>query len=145
MSFVQRPDPELAATSGQLPSVREAGFAGARAGAGVFEIRIDQSKETFPCRPTESVLQGMGRLGRRAIPAGCVNGGCGVCKVAILTGEFMTGAMSRAHVSEAEEQGGIVLACKVFPRSNLSLKVVGKIAKSVGVLIPGAGLSRASD
>lgn len=107
-------------------------------GAGVFEIRIDRGEEIFFCRPTESVLQGMGRLGRRGIPVGCVNGGCGVCKIEILTGEFETGAMSRAHVSEEEERCGIVLACKVFPRSNLVLRVIGKIAKSVGLLVFGA-------
>lgn len=112
----------------------------------MFEIRVDQSREeTFFCRPSESVLQGMGRLGRRAIPVGCVNGGCGVCKIEILTGEFECGVMSRAHVSKEEERSGIVLACKVLPRSNLVIRVIGKIAKSIGLFTPGAYSLRSPD
>ena len=46
-------------------------------------------------------------------------------------GEYQTRMENRACVSEAEEADGVVLACKLFPDSDLSLKVVGKMAKAV--------------
>ncbi len=39
--------------------------------------------------------------------------------------------MSRDYVTAEEEAEGIVLACRTFPRSNLSLEVIGKLAKNV--------------
>lgn len=80
----------------------------------------------------ESLLKGMARLGRKSIPVGCLNGGCGVCKVAIRKGSFCKiGVMSRAHVSEEEESRGIVLACRVAPACDIELDVLGKMQKSV--------------
>ena len=72
------------------------------------QVHIAQTNESFPCAGDESLLKGMLRLGRKGIPVGCVNGGCGVCKVKILEGSTTTlGPVSRAHVSAEEEaQGG---------------------------------------
>jgi ferredoxin len=89
-------------------------------------IRIEPSQESFSCLDSESLLLGLARQGVRVIPVGCVSGGCGVCRVQIVSGEFETGTMSRAHVSEEEQRLGIALACKVYPRSDLVLRVLGK-------------------
>lgn len=94
-------------------------------------VKIDQTSESYCCNSLQSLLQGMTQLGRRGIPVGCLNGGCGVCKIKILEGEYRQGPMSRAHVSEDEQQQRIVLACRVYPCSDVVLSVVGKMAKSV--------------
>ncbi len=39
--------------------------------------------------------------------------------------------MSRQHVSVDEQAGGVVLACRVLPESDLVLSVVGKMQKGV--------------
>ncbi|MDP3926663.1 MAG: 2Fe-2S iron-sulfur cluster binding domain-containing protein, partial [Hydrogenophaga sp.] len=44
-------------------------------------VHVAQTGEQYPCASNESLLTGMLRLGRKGIPVGCVNGGCGVCKV----------------------------------------------------------------
>src|SRR6218665_694385 len=49
-------------------------------------VLVEQTGERYACATTESLLQGMLRLGRKGIPVGCVNGGCGVCKVRVLEG-----------------------------------------------------------
>ena len=49
-------------------------------------VHIATSNETFSCALDESLLKGMMRLGRKGIPVGCVNGGCGVCKVRVIEG-----------------------------------------------------------
>lgn len=95
-----------------------------------FAIHVAQTDETFPCAANESLLQGMVRLGRKGIPVGCVNGGCGVCKVRILAGDIKAlGPISRAHVTLDEEGQGYTLACRVAPQTAVNLEVAGKLHK----------------
>lgn len=95
-------------------------------------IRLLQTGEIYMCSSAETLLQGMARIGRKGIPAGCLNGGCGVCKVVIRSGNVTkTGAMSRAHVSEQEEAQGVVLACRVAPLCDIDLEVMGCMKKTV--------------
>ena len=76
---------------------------------------VEQTGEHYPCATGESLLQGMLKLGRKGIPAGCVNGGCGVRKVRIIEGEVTgLGPVSRAHVSAEEEACGFTFG---LPRS----------------------------
>lgn len=93
-------------------------------------VTVTQTGESYPCATTESLLQGMLRLGRKGIPVGCVNGGCGVCKVRILDGRITRlGPISRAHVSVEEEAAGCTLACRVAPATPVTLAVAGKFEK----------------
>lgn len=93
-------------------------------------VSIAQTGESYHCASDESLLTGMLRLGRKGIPAGCVNGGCGVCKVRIVEGDVKKlGPISRAHVSADEEADGYTLACRVAPVSAVSLEVAGRLAK----------------
>lgn len=95
-----------------------------------FAVHVAQTDETFPCAANESLLQGMVRLGRKGIPVGCVNGGCGVCKVRILAGDIKAlGPISRAHVTLDEEGQGFTLACRVAPQTAVNLEVAGKLNK----------------
>lgn len=99
---------------------------------GKHAIRLLQTGEIYMCSSAETLLQGMARIGRKGIPAGCLNGGCGVCKVVIRSGSVTkTGAMSRAHVSEQEEAQGVVLACRVAPLGDIDLEVMGCMKKTV--------------
>lgn len=95
-----------------------------------LSICIAQTGESYPCAAGESLLKGMLKLGRKGIPAGCVNGGCGVCKVRIVQGTVTSlGPISRAHVSVDEETGGFTLACRVSPVTAVRLEVAGKFEK----------------
>ncbi|MBS0446471.1 MAG: 2Fe-2S iron-sulfur cluster binding domain-containing protein [Proteobacteria bacterium] len=95
-----------------------------------LEVCVAQTGERYPCATDESLLRGMLKLGRRGIPAGCVNGGCGVCKVRIAEGTVTRlGPVSRAHVSSDDECRGITLACRVAPATPVRLEVVGKLVK----------------
>ncbi|MDT7837028.1 2Fe-2S iron-sulfur cluster-binding protein [Aquabacterium sp. OR-4] len=96
-----------------------------------FDVLIEDTGEHFACADARSLLEGMVALNRKGIPVGCRNGGCGVCKVAILQGEVATRVMSRAHVSEDDERHGRLLACRVAPRSDIRLAVLGPMRKSV--------------
>ncbi len=97
----------------------------------VHRVYIENTGETFACREGMDVLREMEQLRRRGIPVGCRNGGCGVCKVRVLEGRYETRKMSRAVISEDEESRGCALACKVLPRSDLRVDVVGRMARAV--------------
>lgn len=95
-------------------------------------VRIVNCDAVYLCGEHETLLQGMARLGKKGIPVGCLNGGCGVCKIAIRSGAInKTGAMSRAHVSKQEEAQGVVLACRVSPLEAVEVEVIGKLKKAV--------------
>lgn len=95
-----------------------------------MNVCVAQTGESYPCATTESLLRGMLKLGRKGIPAGCVNGGCGVCKVRIVEGTVTSlGPISREHVSVDEERCGITLACRVAPATPVWLQVIGKLEK----------------
>ncbi|MDR2992065.1 MAG: 2Fe-2S iron-sulfur cluster binding domain-containing protein [Burkholderiaceae bacterium] len=96
-----------------------------------FDICIEDTQEHYLCTEMRSLLEGMEALGRHGIPVGCRNGGCGVCKVLITSGTFVSRVMSRAHVSMEDERAGRVLACRIRPTSDISLTVIGKMKKSV--------------
>lgn len=97
---------------------------------GQHTVRILETDETLACSDQQSLLQSMERLGRKGIPVGCRNGGCGVCKVQILEGDCVRRVMSRAHVPLAEEQAGFALACRINPTSDMTVRVVGKMSRA---------------
>ena len=77
------------------------------------------------CREDERVLYALerdGRAGPKAVRVGCRQGGCGACRVRVVSGRFETGKMSRAHVSPDEQTQGYALSCRLFPRSDLVLE-----------------------
>lgn len=102
--------------------------------------------EQYPCRHDESLLHGMLRLGRKGIPAGCTNGGCGVCKVHVTCGQVhRIGVISRAHVSVEEEAAGYTLACRTAPDTDVTLDVVGRVRRNVMRSVVGGGNATTSE
>lgn len=96
-----------------------------------YKIAIENTGEQYECGDDRNLLAGMEKLGRKGIPVGCRNGGCGVCKVKVTDGQYMTRVMSRAHVTGEEEANGIVLACRAMPQSELRLLALDKMALCV--------------
>lgn len=87
-------------------------------------IVLEPSGEGFGCGAERSVLRAMEALGRRGIPVGCREGGCGVCKLQVLRGDYQTRRMSRGVLSPQEEAEGVVLACRLYPKTDLLVKPV---------------------
>lgn len=95
----------------------------------MYRVEISHLGESYVCDGQQSLLRAMEQLGRRGIPVGCRNGGCGVCKVRITEGSFRCGKMSAAHVSEQDAQEGVVLACKAYPLSDVRLELAAKLQR----------------
>ncbi|HEB27339.1 MAG TPA: 2Fe-2S iron-sulfur cluster binding domain-containing protein [Porticoccus sp.] len=93
-----------------------------------FKVNIKAAQEEFFCHADETLLQGMSRHPGgdkmlKSIPVGCRGGGCGICRVRILEGELECKKMSVRHVTKKQQQEGLVLACRAYPRSNIELEM----------------------
>ena len=78
------------------------------------------------------VLHEMMRRALRVLAVGCRGGGCGVCRVRVLDGTYRTLRMSRRHVSEADEAGGIALACRLLASSPIVIEPAPPTAGAAG-------------
>ncbi|PCI69575.1 MAG: ferredoxin [Piscirickettsiaceae bacterium] len=99
--------------------------------SGSFLITLKETAEQFNCKPQQHLLSAMSQMGKKGIPSGCHGGGCGVCMVEVKKGSYQTKKMSRDHVSIEDEKAGRVLACRVFPSSDLMVIVIGKLQKNI--------------
>jgi ferredoxin len=85
-----------------------------------YSVTVRETGDVFFCADDQAVLRAMIHAGFGPIKHGCCGGGCGVCKMRVVDGEWeVFKNMSRAHVSETDEKSGILLLCCVQPRSNL--------------------------
>lgn len=91
-----------------------------------FEIYVEDRDARFQCGDEQRLLHAMQAQGMASIPVGCRGGGCGVCRIQITRGEYETRKMNRDHVTEEDERRGIVLSCRVVPKSDLSLRLAPK-------------------
>lgn len=87
----------------------------------MHRVREHVSGDVFTVPNGEPLLRAMELAGCRSIAVGCRGGGCGICKVRILSGDFTCGRMSRQHIADAEREQGYVLACRVIPCSDLEI------------------------
>ena len=77
----------------------------------------------FDCGQDEQVLIAMEKCGVDDIHVGCRGGGCGICRIRVVNGDYTTGKMSRLRITDEDEAARVVLACRLYPRSDLILKV----------------------
>ncbi|WP_347271307.1 2Fe-2S iron-sulfur cluster-binding protein [Rhizorhabdus histidinilytica] len=96
-----------------------------------FDVALPAMGRRFACREGDSVLDAMRLVHHCCIDVGCSNGGCGVCKVRILSGSYRTGPMSAAHVSEAERAAGVALACRAYPTGPVTIEVLGQLPRKM--------------
>lgn len=96
-----------------------------------YTVTLAEIGERYACAEGESLLAGMLRLGRKGIPIGCRGGGCGVCRIEVVSGKVRVKAMSRDHVSSEDEAAGRVLACCAYPAGDVVLRVIGPMKKNV--------------
>jgi ferredoxin len=85
-----------------------------------YKITCKEGDVSFSCADDEAVFKAMIHAGLGPLRHGCCGGGCGICRMRIVSGEYHSfKAMSAAHVSDADKKEDIVLICCVQPRSDL--------------------------
>lgn len=83
------------------------------------------------CARGQSILAALAPVHHRHIAAGCFGGGCGVCKIRIVSGDYEAALMSAAHVSGDDRVHGIALACRTYLRSDAVIEVLGKVPRAL--------------
>lgn len=88
----------------------------------VYTVTVLPAGQRIASHSDRHVLDAVERSGTRSVDIGCRRGGCGVCRVRVLEGTFTTKVMSKAYCTPDEVAGGIVLACRTFPTSDLVIE-----------------------
>jgi len=90
------------------------------------KVVITDTGEEFICRSDRKLVDEHNRVALRSIRNQCRSGGCGLCRVQIVSGEYEALPMSRDHISDADKLDGVVLACRVRPQGDLLLRLCGQ-------------------
>ncbi len=94
--------------------------------------------DTVSCTAEETVLAAI--LGSGAsVRFGCRGGGCGTCKMRVLSGQVVHGRCSAAVLPEEEKQSGWFLSCQARARSDLTIELT--VANNYRLLTWWPGLS----
>lgn len=85
-------------------------------------VSVINSSQSFDAREDVNLLVNMERANQSHVLVGCRGGGCGKCRIQVLDGSYSSKKMSRAHIKPDDEEQGIVLACRIFARSDLTIQ-----------------------
>jgi NAD(P)H-flavin reductase/ferredoxin len=92
------------------------------AGARSFEMHVHGVTQPVNVRAGETLLDAGLREGL-ALPYDCRNGGCGVCRCAVLNGRVDHGAYQRSALTDAQRARGQTLLCCATPLTDLEIEV----------------------
>ena len=89
---------------------------------GAYTITVAPLGEAIACRPGETVLSAILRSGA-TVAFGCRGGGCGTCKMRLLSGRMNHGRCSAAVLPAEEKREGAFLSCQAQPLSDLAVEL----------------------
>jgi ferredoxin len=87
-----------------------------------YTITLLPMGDVLTWSPGETVLSAILRSGARVF-FGCTGGGCGVCKMRLISGYLDYGRYSAAVLSEDERREGFFLSCQARPVSDLTIQM----------------------
>jgi len=86
-----------------------------------FRVTVQQFGVPFPVEMGQTILEAA--LTRDlSYPHGCRSGNCGACKSELLSGEVEMSPDSEYALTQAEKDGGLILACRAVPWSDCAVK-----------------------
>jgi CDP-4-dehydro-6-deoxyglucose reductase len=90
-------------------------------------LTILPDRITIPVRPGETILEASRRYGY-SFRIGCKEGGCGICKVKVLSGRIgYNKVVADSVVTESERSEGICLLCRAIPRTDVEVILENKL------------------
>lgn len=86
-------------------------------------VSIPALDEVVYLEPDETVLSGLYKAGY-AYTVGCKRGGCGICKLDVLEGDFTYNRpVADSVVSVDERTDGTCLSCRAVPDSDITIQM----------------------
>ena len=98
---------------------------GAGEGAGKVEfytITLSPSGDTVVCGREDTVLSAILRSGATVV-FGCRGGGCGTCKMRVISGTVEHGRCSAAVLRQEEKESGFFLSCQARAIGDLTVEI----------------------
>jgi ferredoxin len=99
----------------------------------VINIFVRGEIGSFPGMCGENILKILRPLHKRCIVSGCRNGGCGICEIKILEGDYFAGVASTKRAYSASNEISL-LACKTYALSDLLVEIVKPIQRNKSAL-----------
>jgi ferredoxin len=99
----------------------------------MYKINLKTRKQQFEydCAPDVTPLRSARDL-FIPFPTGCQRGGCGMCKVKVLSGEYEQDLIRNHDVlSDEEFASGFALACCMTPKSDLEIIAIEDYAEEL--------------
>jgi len=93
------------------------------AAAGPYTISFSPLGDAVACRGDETVLAAILRAGA-TVMFGCRGGGCGTCKMHLISGRVEHGRCSAAVLSQEEKAAGAFLSCQARPLTDLTVELI---------------------
>lgn len=90
-----------------------------------YKIDIINENLSIEAYPGDHIVTAIGRVKHNHKANGCCNGGCGVCRIKIISGKFSSKKWSKSQVSDEEFKEGYALGCRVFPESDMVIEYLG--------------------
>jgi ferredoxin len=86
-------------------------------------LAVDGTDVVIATRADEPILAALGRHGY-AYRFGCRRGGCGMCKVTVLSGQIEYRVTVSAQVLTCDDvQAGVCLSCRAVPRTDTVIRL----------------------
>lgn len=89
---------------------------------GLHTIRLSPFGDSVVCHLDETVLSAILKSGAK-VAFGCRGGGCGTCKMRLISGRVDHGRCSAAVLPEEEKREGAFLSCQAQPLSDLTIEL----------------------
>lgn len=89
---------------------------------GPYTVSFSPLGDAVVCRRDETVLAAILRSGARVV-FGCRGGGCGTCKMRLISGQVEYGRCSAAVLSHEDKRAGSFLSCQAQPLSHLTVEL----------------------
>jgi CDP-4-dehydro-6-deoxyglucose reductase len=88
----------------------------------VFTLTVEPDGIVLPVRDGETILEAVTRAGFR-FRYGCKGGGCGVCKMDLLSGEVRYDKRVAQVVLPDTERGRVALTCRSIPVTDVVVRI----------------------
>jgi len=88
----------------------------------VYTITLSPVGDAVACAPEESVLAAILSSGASVV-FGCRGGGCGTCKMRLISGRVEHGRCSAAVLPEEEKEYGWFLSCRARALTDLTVEL----------------------
>jgi ferredoxin len=84
-------------------------------------FKITFHSESFLCPETMSIIEAA-KVQNAKVPYGCIGGGCGICKMKVVEGQYKLDQEAKNALTEEEQKNGYVFLCKTYPLSDIQLE-----------------------